>query len=93
MSELHQEALSQAHVAIAVLETKVEAQAKEIEKQWKEYGSHKNDTDPKLDQAIISVDNRTKFADVVAVIDAIYYPKRTFKGKDVNSFNVTFSAR
>ena len=32
MSELNQEALSQAHVAIAVLETKVEAQAKEIER-------------------------------------------------------------
>lgn len=32
MSELHQEQLSQAHVAIAVLETKVESQAKEIER-------------------------------------------------------------
>lgn len=32
MSELNQEALSQAHIAIAVLETKVEAQAKEIER-------------------------------------------------------------
>jgi len=32
VSELHQEQLSQAHVAIAVLETKVEGQAKEIER-------------------------------------------------------------
>lgn len=32
MSEFNQEALSQAHIAIAVLETKVEAQAKEIER-------------------------------------------------------------
>ena len=32
MSDFNQEALSQAHIAIAVLETKVEAQAKEIER-------------------------------------------------------------
>lgn len=32
MSDYNQEALSQAHIAIAVLETKVEAQAKEIER-------------------------------------------------------------
>lgn len=32
MSDFNQEQLSQAHVAIAVLETKVEAQAKEIER-------------------------------------------------------------
>ena len=32
MSDFHQEQLSQAHIAIAVLETKVEAQAREIER-------------------------------------------------------------
>jgi len=32
VSDFHQEQLSQAHIAIAVLETKVEAQAKEIER-------------------------------------------------------------
>lgn len=32
MGEFNQEALSQAHVAIAVLETKVEAQGREIER-------------------------------------------------------------
>jgi biopolymer transport protein ExbD len=67
--------------------------AKEIDKQWKENGSHKNDNDPKQDQAIISVDNRAPFSDLIAVIDAIYEPKRTFKGEAINSFNVTFSAR
>jgi biopolymer transport protein ExbD len=67
--------------------------AAEIGKQWKEYGSHQNDNDRKVDQAIISVDNRTPFSDIVAVIDAIYAPKRTYKGEEINSFNVTFSAR
>lgn len=32
MSDYHQEQLSQAHIAIAVLETKVDAQGKEIER-------------------------------------------------------------
>ncbi len=67
--------------------------AKEVETQWKQYGSHKNDNDNKFDQAIISVDNRAPFSDIVAVIDAIYQTKRTFKGGDFNAFNVTFSAR
>jgi len=67
--------------------------AVEIEKQWKEYGYHKNDDDTKQDQAIIFVDNRVSFSDVVAVIDAIYQTKRTFKGAQLSSFNVTFSAR
>ncbi len=67
--------------------------ATEIAKQWKEYGSHQNDNDRKVDQAIISVDNRAPFSDIIAVIDAIYTPKRTFKGAEVNAFNVTFSAR
>jgi biopolymer transport protein ExbD len=67
--------------------------AKKIEEEWAAYGSHKNDNDPKQDQAIISVDNRAPFSDLIAVIDAIYQPKRTFKGEQLTSFNVTFSAR
>lgn len=67
--------------------------ATEIEKQWKEYGYHKNDDDNKLDQAILSVDNRAPFSDIVAVIDAIYQTKRSFKGAQLSSFNVTFSSR
>ena len=65
----------------------------EIEKQCKEYCSHRTDDDKKLDQAIISVDNQAPFGDVIAVIDSIYFSKRKFKGLDINQFNVTFSAR
>ncbi len=65
----------------------------EIAKQWKEYGSHQNDNDRKQDQAIISVDNRAPFSEIVAVIDAVYTPKRTYKGEEITSFNITFSAR
>ena len=67
--------------------------SKEIAKQWKEYGSHQNDNDRKQDQAIISVDNRAPFSEIIAVIDAVYFPKRTFKGEEITAFNITFSAR
>jgi biopolymer transport protein ExbD len=67
--------------------------AKEIAKQWADNGTHRNDDDRVQDQAILAVDNRTPFADVVAVIDAIYQPKRTFKGAEINAFNVTFATR
>jgi biopolymer transport protein ExbD len=67
--------------------------AKKISEEWTTYGSHKNDNDPKQDQAIISVDNRAPFSDLIAVVDAIYQPKRTYKGEQWTSFNVTFSAR
>jgi biopolymer transport protein ExbD len=67
--------------------------AKKISEEWATYGSHKNDNDAKQDQAIISVDNRAPFSDLIAVVDAIYQPKRTYKGEQWTSFNVTFSAR
>jgi hypothetical protein len=70
--------------------------AKKVEEEWKQNGSHRAATDKKFDQAILHTDNTTPFADIIAVIDAIYTPKREFKfgnqQEDVPSFNVTFSA-
>jgi len=69
--------------------------AKKISEEWNANGSHRAPTDTKLDQAVLHTDNSTPFSDIVAVIDAIYAPKRdfTFGGKTekVPSFNVTFS--
>jgi biopolymer transport protein ExbD len=69
--------------------------AKKVEEEWKQNGSHRAATDKKFDQAILHTDNTTPFADVIAVIDAIYTPKREFKlgnqQEDVPAFNVTFS--
>jgi biopolymer transport protein ExbD len=68
---------------------------KKIDDEWKQNGSHRAATDKKLDQAVLHTDNTTPFVDVVAVIDAIYTPKRPFKlgsqQEDVPAFNVTFS--
>lgn len=68
---------------------------KKIDDEWKQNGSHRADSDKKFDQAILHSDNTTPFQDIVAVIDAIYTPKRKFKVGaemlDIPSFNVTFS--
>lgn len=69
--------------------------AKKISEEWTANGSHRAATDTKLDQAVLHTDNSTPFHDVVAVIDAIYEPKREFNGggktEKVPAFNVTFA--
>lgn len=67
--------------------------AKAVAEQWKLHGAHQNADDKVQDQAIVSVDNRAPFSEVVAVIDAIYHPKRPFHGEEINAFNVTFATR
>ena len=69
--------------------------AKKIEEEWTANGAHRDGSDKKFDQAILHTDNKTPFVDVIAVIDAIYTPKRDFdvggKSEKVPSFNVTFA--
>ena len=68
---------------------------KKIAEEWKQNGSHRAPTDKKLDQAVLHTANSTEFADVIAVIDAIYLPKREFKigaaVEEIPAFNVTFA--
>lgn len=70
---------------------------KKFEEEWKTHGSHKDSADMKLDQAIIHADNRLPFKEIVAVLDALYTPKREMKlGNEVETvpvFNMTFSIR
>ncbi|RYZ08975.1 MAG: biopolymer transporter [Myxococcales bacterium] len=72
--------------------------AKKISEEWNQNGSHRGDLkdDKKIDQAILHTDNTTPFSDVIAVIDAIYTPKRACSvcganAKNTPGFNVTFS--
>jgi biopolymer transport protein ExbD len=69
--------------------------AKKISDEWNANGAHRAASDAKLDQAVLHTDNSTPFADVIAVIDAIYTPHRelTWGGKTekVAAFNVTFA--
>lgn len=71
--------------------------AKKIEEEWKQQGGHRDPSDKKLDQCILHSDNRTPFGELIAVLDAIYSPKRDIKvgaeTKKLPVFNMTFSTR
>jgi biopolymer transport protein ExbD len=71
--------------------------AKKIEDEWKQQGGHRDPSDKKLDQCILHSDNRTPFRELIAVLDALYAPKREMKlgdqVKKVPVFNMTFSVR
>lgn len=69
---------------------------KKVADEWKTNGQHRAPTDAKFDQAVLHTDNTTKFQDVVAVIDAIYTPKREMKtgpgpAEELPAFNCTFA--
>ena len=69
--------------------------SQKITEQWNSQGSHRADSDLKVDQAVLHTDNTTKFEDIIAVIDAIYAPQRSIKlggaEKTIPAFNVTFA--
>lgn len=67
--------------------------ATKVVEEWKANGSHRDPNDKKMDQAVLHTDNKTTFKEIVAVIDAIYAPKREFGAgsKEVPAFNVTFA--
>jgi biopolymer transport protein ExbD len=71
--------------------------AKKIEEEWKQQGGHRDPSDKKFDQCILHSDNRTPFREIVAVLDALYAPKREVKlaneTKKLPVFNMTFSVR
>jgi len=71
--------------------------AKKIEDEWKQQGGHRDPSDKKLDQCILHSDNRTQFSELIAVLDALYSPKRDIKlGNETKKypvFNMTFSVR
>jgi biopolymer transport protein ExbD len=66
--------------------------------EWKLHGGHQDQSDKKVDQAVIHADNRLPFKDVIAVLDALYGTQREMdvgagKMKKVPVFNMTFSVR
>ncbi len=72
--------------------------AKKIESEWQQQGGHKDPSDKKLDQCIMHTDNKAPFKEIIAVLDALYGPKREMKFPDgttkkVPVFNMTFSVR
>ncbi|NUP05261.1 MAG: biopolymer transporter [Polyangiaceae bacterium] len=71
--------------------------AKKFEEEWNTHGSHKNVDDQTVDQAVLHARDNMPFKEIVAVLDALYTPKREMKiDNDVAKvpvFNMTFSIR
>jgi biopolymer transport protein ExbD len=69
--------------------------AEKVKSEWEARGSHRDAGDAKIDQAVLHTDNRTPFKELIAVIDALYRPKRAFPGGRAGelfpALNVTFS--
>lgn len=78
-------------------ELRYEELAKKIAEQWNQKGLHKDKSDKKQDQAVLHVDNKLPFKEVVAVLDAIYdCPREMLVDNEVKKFpcfNMTFSVR
>ena len=58
------------------------ALGKKIKEEWAANGTHKAASDLRRDQAVLHTDNSTEFADIIAVLDAIYVTQRDLKFKD-----------
>ncbi len=69
--------------------------AKKISEEWSTNGSHRDQSDPKLDQCVLHTDNETQYVYLIGVIDAIYQKHRPMlvrgKPENVPAFNVTFA--
>jgi biopolymer transport protein ExbD len=69
--------------------------AEKVVAEWNNLGQHKGEADASRDQAVIHVSNTTRYKDIIAVIDAIYTPKRAFayqgETTQIPAFNVTFA--
>ena len=47
-----------------------------ISRAWQAQGQHRSPADPKLDRAVLHVQNDLSFSDIVAVLDALQAPRR-----------------
>ncbi len=52
------------------------ALAQAVAAEWREHGSHRKASDPRLDQAVLHTSNATPFAELAAVLDALNQPAR-----------------
>jgi hypothetical protein len=71
------------------------ALAAEVAAMWEAAGIHRTPADPRVDQAIVHVDDAVPYEIVVAVLDAIYAPRRSMlvgkREARVPALNVTLA--
>ena len=69
--------------------------ASKISKEWQANGEHRAATDRRWDQAVVHVPDDTEYKILIAVIDAIYTPKRPLmvegKPEPLPALNVTLA--
>lgn len=67
--------------------------ASKVAAEWHTNGSHRDTSDRELDQAVIHMNDKAPFGDIVAIIDAVHAPKRAAetKANALAAFNVTFA--
>ena len=71
--------------------------AQKVAEEWKVQSGHQDPSDKATDLAVLHMDNRMPFRDVVGMIDAVYETQRDFRTsaelRRLPVFNVTMSAR
>jgi len=69
--------------------------AAKITSEWSNNGQHRAPSDPKLDRAVLHIDNTAPFADLSAIMDALYATKRQVVANgapaNIPAFNVAFA--
>lgn len=69
--------------------------AAKVASEWNTNGLHRAPSDPKIDRAVLHIDNMAAFADIAAIMDALHATKRQLGVGGVNSsipaFNVALA--
>ncbi len=69
--------------------------AAKVTAEWNTVATHRSESDPRRDQAILHTDNETPYAAIIGVIDAVYQVHRPRRMGDavqsVPAFNMTFA--
>jgi biopolymer transport protein ExbD len=69
--------------------------AAKVSEEWRSTGIHKDASDRKFDQAVVHTGNETKYAEIVAVMDAVAKAKRPYaangKTTQASAFEITFA--
>lgn len=60
-------------------------------REWRAHGVHQSPNDPKPDRAVLHSGNTTEFAEIVAVLDALHAPQRSYGQSSAPAFAVAFA--
>jgi biopolymer transport protein ExbD len=71
------------------------ALAARISEEWKTSGLHRDPTDKRFDKAVVHAGNEMPYGEIVAVMDAVSQPKRSFanggRTGQASAFEMTFA--